>query len=89
MGAGAGVPPFIQSIVWSVVLTGLFVIGGLAVLVTASKTVKSFKDDNDSLSAKALQTLVIGSIISAAFLLGGSIGMIAFGGKILQGFGIG
>ncbi|SKX47363.1 Uncharacterised protein [Mycobacteroides abscessus subsp. massiliense] len=89
MGAGAGVPPFIQSIVWSVVLSGLFIIGGAAVIITASKTVKAYKEDNDSLSTDAMKTLIVGSIISAVFLLGGSISAVAIGGKILQGFGIG
>lgn len=89
MGAGAGVPPIIQSLGWTAVLTVLFIVGCGAAIVTATKTVKAYKNDNDSLSTKAGQELFVGSIISALFLLGGGIGMIALGGKILQGFGLG
>lgn len=81
--------PVVQSFVWTVVLTAVFVIGGVCAVVTAAKTVGSYTKNNDSLSADAWKTLIVGGLFSAAFLLGGIFALIGFGGRILQGFGLG
>jgi hypothetical protein len=85
---GAGVPPVIQGAVWTIVASALFVFGGICLIVTASKTVESYKNSNDSWSASTIRHLVMGGAISALLLFGGIYGVVKLMGSVNQGFGL-
>lgn len=85
---GAGVPAIVQNLVWSIVSTAVFVLGGVAFIITVHKTVMSYKDSNDSWSSRTVMTLVVGGAITAACWFGGVFGMVKLMNSVNQGYGL-
>ena len=86
---GAGVSPVVQGLVWGIVATALFVLGGFAVIVTVSKAIKSFKDSNDAMSVDTFKILAVGGSLAALSLFGGVYTLIKVMGAVNKGVGLG
>jgi cytochrome c oxidase assembly factor CtaG len=87
---GYGVPAELQNLTWPIVFSCLFVFGAVTLVITARKTMKSYKDANDAMSADAVKHLIVGGAIASVLLIPGFFfGLVRMVAGMLGGFGLG
>jgi hypothetical protein len=74
---------------FSVLGVVFFCVGIALACVTAVRTLKEYKNANDSWSGGALRVLAFGGVLTAVFLGPSVYGCIRFGGGLLGQMGIG
>jgi hypothetical protein len=82
-------PPILQNMGFAILGVVFFCVGIGIGCVTGGRTMKEFKDAQDTMSVGALKVLVVGGALTAVFLGTGGYGVIRFGGALLSQMGIG
>lgn len=88
-GVGAGVPPIIQQIGWTVLLTILFLAGVAVVGVMAMNLVEEYRATQDPRSGKFLKILGWGGFIAALCFGGGVFAVVRLMSAFNQQVGLG
>jgi hypothetical protein len=84
-----GPPPILQNLGFGFLGIVFFCVGIALACVTAVRTLKEYKNANDSWSGGALRVLLFGSVLTAVFLGPSVYGFIRFGGGLVGQMGIG